>query len=102
MIDGFTILFALGLWLFGGLGRASGWVPGSLATFSRVLAAAGVLAVIWGRIAVPLLVASGAEEFDFGLLGGVVTLLIGGILVPVWAAWLARAARREPVSAETG
>jgi hypothetical protein len=29
------------------------------------------------------------------LIGGLVTVVVAGVLIPIWAAWLARSARRS-------
>lgn len=99
MTDISTVLFAIGLLAFAALGPASGWVPDGLTVYARVLAVLAVAAVLWGRVAVPLL-ESGGAELDFFFIGGLLTILVAGVLVPIWAAWLAIAARVPAVPAE--
>jgi hypothetical protein len=101
LTDGFVVLFAIGLLAFAGLAGAAGWVPAGLAVFSRVLAVLGLISVVWGHVGVPLLIEAGTE-FDFGLVGAVITLVVGGILIPLWAAWLARAASAGESGPEPG
>ena len=74
---------------------AAAWVPSGLTAYARVVAVLAVLSVIWDRVAAPLL-DTGETDIDFGLIGGLLTLLVAGVLVPVWAAWLARAAGSRP------
>ena len=69
--------------------------------YARVLAVLTILSVIWDRVAAPLL-DTGATDLDFGLIGGVITLLVAGVLLPIWAAWVARAARSTADDPETG
>jgi len=92
MTDASVVLFTIGLWVFAALAPASGWVPNGLTMYARVVAVVAFLSVLWGRVAVPLLIA-GRAELDFELIGGVLTLLVAGVLVPIWAAWLALSAR---------
>lgn len=104
MTDASVVLFAIGLWAFAALAPASDWVPDGLAVYARVVAVVALLSVIWDRVAAPLL-DTGQTDIDFGLIGGLVTLLVAGVLVPVWAAWVARAARftaDEPEPAALG
>jgi hypothetical protein len=88
---GVVVLFAIGLLAFGGVAGSAGWVPAGLAVFARVVALLGLISVVWDHVAVPLLIEAGTE-FDFFLLSQVITIVFAGILVPLWAAWLARAA----------
>lgn len=99
MTDMSIVVFAVGLLAFAALAPVSGWVPGGLAVYARVLAGLAFLSVVWGRIAVPLLMENGVE-LDFFRIGDVIILVIAGVLVPVWAAWVARAARSTPESDE--
>lgn len=91
MTDLAVVLFAIGLWAFAALAPVSGWVPDGLAAYARVVAVLAALSVVWDRVAAPLL-DTGATDIDFGLISGLITLLVAGVLVPVWAAWVARAA----------
>ena len=93
MSDASVLLFAVGLIAFAAMAPAAGWVSGGLAAYTRVVAALAVASVAWERIAVPILLESGGVELDFELIGGWITLVIAGVLVPIWAAWLARSAR---------
>jgi hypothetical protein len=34
-------------------------------------------------------------ELEYGLIGGLIVVVVAGILVPIWAVWLARALRPE-------
>jgi hypothetical protein len=92
MTDFAVVLFAIGLWAFGALASLSAWVPGALVAYSRVVAVVAALSVIWDRVGAPLL-DTGATDIDFGLIGGLITLVVAGVLVPAWAVWVARAAR---------
>jgi hypothetical protein len=92
MTDASTVLFAVGLLAFAALGPTSGWVPGGLAVYARVLAVLAFLSVAWGRIVVPLLLETGTDV-DFFHIAGWITVVLAGLLIPIWAAWLARAAR---------
>jgi hypothetical protein len=91
LTDASVVLFAIGLWAFAALAPVSAWVPDGLAAYARVVAVLAALSVVWDRVAAPLL-DTGETDIDFGLIGGLVTLLVAGVLVPVWAAWVARAA----------
>lgn len=97
MTDVSIVLFAIGLLAFAALAPAAGWVPDALTAYSRVLAVLAVVSVLWGRVAVPLL-ESGGLELDLFFIGGLITILMAGVLVPIWATWLGRSAR--PASAE--
>ena len=92
MTDAAVVLFAVGLLAFAGMAPAAGWVPGGLVAYARVLAVLAVLAVIWGRVAVPILLGSDVD-LDFFLIGDVILLVLAGVLIPIWAAWLGRSAR---------
>jgi MFS family permease len=100
MTDASTVLFAVGLLAFAALGLASGWVSGGLTVYARVLALLAFLSVVWGRVVVPLLLGTGTDV-DFFHIAGWITVVFAGLLVPLWAAWLARAAgandQAEPV-----
>ena len=100
MTDASTVLFAIGLLAFAALAPASGWVPGGLAVYARVLALLAFVAVLWGRIAVPLLLETGSDV-DFFQIGGLITIVLAGLLIPIWAVWLARAAGSVADDAET-
>ena len=92
MSDASMVLFAIGLLAFAALSRASGWVPDGLTVYARVLAVLVVLSVIWDRVAMPLLDTPDAD-IDYGLIGGLITIVVVGVLIPIWAVWLARSAR---------
>ena len=92
MTDTSVVLFAVGLLAFAAAATESGWVSGGLAMFSRIFAVVALLGVIWGRVAVPLLL-EGQVDLDYQLIGTLLTLLVAGVLVPIWAAWLARSVR---------
>jgi hypothetical protein len=100
MTNASTVLFAIGLLAFAAMAPVSGWVPGGLAVYARVLAVLAVLSVIWDRVAVPLL-DTGETDLDFGLIGGLITLAVAGVLIPVWAAWMAQAARSTAEEPDT-
>ena len=91
LTGGVVVLFAIGLLAFAGVASAAGWVPAGLAVFARVVAVLGLISVAWDHVAVPLLIEAGTE-LDFFRLSQVITIVFAGILVPLWAAWLARAA----------
>lgn len=91
MTDVTIVLFAIGLLAFASLAPAAVWVPDGLTVYSRILAVLAVVSVLWGRLAVPLL-ESGGVELDFFFIGGLITILVAGVLVPIWAAWLALSA----------
>jgi hypothetical protein len=93
MTDGFTVLFALGLFAVASAASASGTMPVAWVAFSRLLAIAGLAVVVWTHVAVPMLIQAGYEDLDYWLIGGLISAVIAGILVPVWAAWLARSLR---------
>jgi hypothetical protein len=101
MTDASTVLFAVGLLAFASLAPAGGWVPAGLALYARVVAVLGILSVLWGRLAVPLLMDGAGVEVDFFLIGTWIIVVFAGILVPIWAAWLARAAGRTAVLSES-
>ncbi len=100
---GVVVLFAVGLLAFAGLAGSAGWVPAGLAIFARVVAVLGLISVVWDHVAVPLIIDS-APEFDFFMLSQIITIVLAGIVVPLWAAWLARAAgakdEAEPAATE--
>jgi hypothetical protein len=100
MTDASTALFAIGLLAFAGLAARSGWVHEGLALSARVVAILGLLTVLWDRIVLPA-VDTGATDVDYGLIAGLVTIVYAGILIPIWAIWLARAAQApaEPTEA---
>lgn len=91
LTDFAVVLFAIGLWAFAALAPVSAWVPDRLVAYTRVVAVLAALSVVWDRVAAPLL-DTGQTEIDFPLIGGLITLLVAGVLVPIWAAWVARAA----------
>lgn len=100
MTDASVVLSAIGLLAFAALGPASGWVPSGLTVYTRVLVVLALLSVLWGRVAVPLLLETGTE-LDFFLIGGLLTIVVAGVLIPIWAAWVARAARFSAEEPET-
>jgi hypothetical protein len=93
MTDASVVLFVVGLLAFAPIARNSGWVPNGLVVYARLLAMIAILSVAWSRVAVPLL-EGGGVELEYGLIGGVVTAVVAGVLIPIWAAWMARAAGR--------
>lgn len=93
MTDAFVVLFAVGLLAFASVASASRAMPAGWVAFTRLLAVVGLAGVIWGRVAVPLLIQAGSYDIDYGLIGFVIVCVVAGILVPVWAAWLARSLR---------
>jgi hypothetical protein len=101
MSDVSVLLFAIGLLAFAVTAPTARWAPDGLVVYARVLAVLVVLSVIWGRVAVPILLESGGPELDFELIGGLITLVVAGVLVPIWAAWLGRSAR-VPAEQEAG
>ena len=88
---GVVVMFAIGLLAFAGVAGSAGWVPAGLAVYARIVAVLGLISVAWDHVAVPLLIEA-AGEFDFFMLSQVITIVFAGIVVPLWAAWLARAA----------
>ena len=92
LTDAAVVLLAVGLLAFAAMAPAAGWVPSGLVAYARVLAVLAVLSVIWGRVAVPILLESDVD-LDFFLIGDVILLVLAGVLVPIWAAWLGRSAR---------
>jgi hypothetical protein len=93
MTDAVVVLFAVGLLAFAGVASAARTMPASWVAFTRLLAVVAVAGVIWGRVAVPLLFQAGYDNIDYELIGSVIVGVVAGILVPVWAAWLARSLR---------
>jgi hypothetical protein len=93
MIDAFTVLFAFGLLAWAAVASASRTMPAGWVAFTRLLAVVGLTVVAWNRIAVPLLIEAGYDEVDYFLIGSILIGIVAGILVPVWAAWLARSLR---------
>jgi hypothetical protein len=92
LTGGVVVMFAVGLLAFAGIAGSAAWVPAGLAVFARVVAVLGLISVAWDHVAVPLLIETGTD-FDFFMLSQVITIAFAGILLPLWAAWLARAAR---------
>jgi len=99
MIDGFSVLFAVGLLAIAAVASASGSMPAGWVAFTRLLAVVGLATVIWNRVSIPLLVQAGFDDVDYGRIGALIVVAVGGILVPVWAGWLARSLR--PTAVET-
>lgn len=93
MVDAFVVLFGVGLLAVASVASASGTMPTSWVAFTRLLAIVGLAMVIWNRVAVPLLIQAGYDEVDYFLIGSIIIGIVAGILVPVWAAWLARSLR---------
>lgn len=94
LTGGVVVMFAIGLLAFAGLAGSAGWIPTGLTVFARVVAVLGLISVVWDHAAVPLLIEAGTE-LDFFMLSQIITIIFAGILVPLWAAWLARAARAQ-------
>ena len=101
MIDGFSVLFGVGLIAVAGVASASGSMPVTWVTFTRLVAIAGLASAVWNRVAIPLLIRAGYEDLDYGRIGSVILVVVAGILVPIWAAWLARALRPSAVEPTT-
>jgi hypothetical protein len=93
MIDAFTVLFAIGLLAWAAVGSASRTMPAGWVAFTRLLAVVGLAVVAWNRIAVPLLIQAGYDDVDYFVIGSILIGVVAGILVPIWAVWLARAMR---------
>jgi hypothetical protein len=93
MIDAFTVLFAVGLLAMASVASAARAMPAGWVAFTRLLALVGLAVVVWNRIAVPLLIQAGYDEVDYFLIGSILIGIVAGIMVPVWAAWLARSLR---------
>jgi hypothetical protein len=92
LTDATTVLFAIGLLALAPAAAVS-W-PSGLVTYTRVVAILGFLTVVYSRIIDPLVHnPGGPEAFDHHLVGGVIVGVFAGILVPIWAVWLARALR---------
>ncbi|HEX9738152.1 MAG TPA: hypothetical protein VGA91_02890 [Candidatus Limnocylindria bacterium] len=91
MIDGFSVLFAVGLIAVASVSSAAGSMPAAWLAFTRLVAIAGLASVVWNRVAIPLLIQAGYQDLDYGRIGSIILFVVAGILVPVWAAWLARA-----------
>jgi hypothetical protein len=100
MTDASTVLFAFGLVAFASLAPVGGWVPNGLAVYARVVAVLGILSVLWGRLAVPLLIDAAGVEVDFFMIGTWIVVVFAGVLVPIWAAWLAAAAGTDKAPEE--
>jgi hypothetical protein len=92
MTDGFTVLFGLGLLAFASAASASGTMPTAFVALTRLVAIAALASAVWNRVAVPLLIQAGFE-LEYGLIGGLIVVVVAGMLVPIWAVWLARALR---------
>jgi len=101
MTDGFVVLFAVGLLAIAAVAGASGTVPFGWVRFTRLLAIVGLGVVLWNRLAIQLLVQSGFTDVDYGAIGSLIGGVVAGILVPVWAIWLARNLRLPPVEPTT-
>jgi len=101
MIDAFVVLFAVGLLAVASVASASGSVPARWVAFTRLLAIVGLAVVAWNRIAVPLLIQAGYDDVDYFLIGSLIVGVVAGILVPIWAAWLARSLRPTESATET-
>ena len=101
MTDGFVVLFAVGLLAIAAVAGASGTVPFGWVRFTRLLAIVGLGVVLWNRLAIQLLVQSGFTDVDYGAIGSLIVGVVAGILVPVWAIWLARNLRLAPVEPTT-
>ena len=99
MTDAATLLVAIGLLAFAALAPVSRWVPGGLAVYARGLAVLAFLSVLWGRVVAPVLLETGTDV-DLFQIGGLITIVLAGLLIPIWAAWLARAARVNDVPPE--
>jgi hypothetical protein len=93
MIDAFTVLFAVGLLAWAAVASASQTMPAGWVAFTRLLGVVGLAVVAWNRIAVPLLIQAGFDDVDYFLIGSILIGIVAGILVPIWAAWLARSLR---------
>jgi hypothetical protein len=93
MIDAFTVLFAVGLLGWAAVASASRTMPAGWAAFTRLLAVVGLAVVAWNRIGVPLLIRAGYDDVDYFLIGSILIGIVAGVLVPIWAAWLARSLR---------
>lgn len=98
MTDASVLLFAIGLLPFASLGTRSAWVPSGLAVYARVVAVLGFLVVLWDRV-VPAL-DTGETGIDLPLIGGMITIVFAGVLIPIWAIWLARGARAPSDASE--
>lgn len=93
MTDAFVVLFAVGLLAVASVASAARAMPAGWVAFTRLLAVVGLAIVAWNRIAVPLLIQAGYDDIDYFLIGSVIVGIVAGILVPVWAAWLARSVK---------
>jgi hypothetical protein len=100
MIDAFTVLFAVGLLAWAAVASASRRMPVGWVAFTRLLAVVGLAVVAWNRIVVPLLIEAGYDNVDYFLIGSILIGIVAGIMVPVWAAWLARSLRPTEIAAE--
>ena len=100
MIDAFTVLFAIGLLAWAAVASASRVMPAGWVAFTRLLAVVGLAVVAWNRVAVPLLIQAGFDDVDYFQIGSILIGIVAGILVPVWAAWLARSLQRTDIAPE--
>jgi hypothetical protein len=101
MTDAFVVLFAVGLLAVASAASAARAMPAGWVAFTRLLAVVGLGVVAWNRIAVPVLIQAGYDDVDYGLLGSILIGVVAGILVPVWAAWLARSLMPTKSGSET-
>ncbi len=89
LTDGFTYLFAIGLLIAARLG-SEGRLPAGLVAFSRVVAVAGIGTALFSRIVPPLFDSLGINGIDVGQIALLFLLVVAGVLIPIWAAWLGR------------
>jgi hypothetical protein len=75
LLNGFLVLLALGLVIVAGLGQRAG-MPSGWRRLSIVIAALSLVGVAM-------------TFFEVGPFGALLFLLIGGVLAPIWALWLA-------------
>jgi hypothetical protein len=100
MVDAFIFLFAVGVLAAADVASTKGW-PGGFVRASQVLAVLGLAAVVWDRIAVPLLV-NADVHIEYGLIGLGILAVIAGVATPVWAVILARTLSRPEGDAAAG
>ncbi len=99
LIDGSTVLLAVGLLAFAGVAQTARWA-GSLVWLTRLVAIVGLATVAWSRVAQPLLVGT-SVDLDYGTIQALLIGLTAGILVPIWALGTARAMRSTGANTPT-
>lgn len=97
MTDAFSVLFAIGLLAAAGVAGTRGWGRGFVRA-SVGVAALGLAAAAWSRVAVPLLV-NADVHIDYYGIRMLILAVVAGVAVPIWAVITARELSREPIAA---